>query len=149
MMKSLLDRFADKVALDDNGCLIWLGGHTNTRPNSDYGLMRVDGKNKVAHHVAWFLEYGRWPDYPAKEIDHLCRVTLCVNVDHLEEVTRSVNNQRRTKGWTQRDDPMLCKAGLHPWVPDNWIIKPSGKTCKRCYYDRNNEYHARRKERQS
>ena len=145
MAKSLLDRFAEKVALDDNGCLIWLGGHTGTRPTSDYGLMRVDGRNRVAHHVAWFLEHGRWPA-EGMEIDHTCHVTLCVHIDHLDEVTRRVNNQRRRKGWTARKDRTLCAAGLHPWVPDNLIQKGKYPTCKRCYYDRNNERYHRQKE---
>ena len=95
--------------------------------------------------MAWFLEHGRWPAEDM-EIDHLCHVTLCVNVEHLEEVTRRVNNRRRRRGWTARKDPELCAAGLHPWVPDNLIQKGGYFTCKRCYYDRNNEWHHRQKE---
>ena len=148
--KSLLDRFAEKIALDDNGCLIWLGAHTAARSNSDYGLITVEGQRRVAHHAAWFLEYGRWPK-PDMEIDHVlergCRSTLCVNVAHLEEVTRTENNRRRRRGWTARKDPELCAAGLHPWEPDNLLKKGDYFTCKRCYYDRNNErYHRRKKE---
>ena len=148
MKKSLLDRFAEKVALDDNGCLIWLGAHTGARANSDYGLMSVDRQRRVAHHVAWFLEFGRWPK-PGLEIDHVlergCRSTLCVNVEHLEEVTPQKNNRRRRRGWTPRKNPDLCSKGLHPWVPDNLIEKGGYLTCKRCYYDRNNEWHHRQK----
>jgi hypothetical protein len=140
---NLLDRFAAKIATDDNDCLIWLGGHTQTRPNSDYGLMRVEGRSRVAHHVAWFLEYGRWPA-PDMELDHLCRVTLCVNVHHLEEVTRQVNNQRRKMGWTNRPDPAYCMAGLHPWVPANHYYKSGSPTCKRCELDRAKERYRRK-----
>lgn len=141
---TLLDRFASKIALDDNGCLIWLGAHTGTRPTSDYGLISVEGKKTVAHRVAWFLEHGEWPASDM-EVDHLCHVTLCVNVNHLEVVTRTENNRRRRLGWTSRKDPDLCTNGLHPWVPDNLLKKGGYFTCKRCYYDRNNEWHRRQK----
>jgi len=142
--KPLIDRFAEKVALDDDGCLIWIGAHTATRPNSDYGLISVEGRQMVAHRVAVFLATGSWPDTDM-DVDHTCFKTLCVLIDHLEEVTRAENNRRRRLGWTSRKDLDLCMAGLHPWVPENLIAKGEYFTCRRCYYDRNNEWHRRRK----
>lgn len=143
MKRELVDRFADKVALNDDGCLIWLGAHTDVRPTSDYGLIYVEGRMQVAHRVAVFLHTGRWPA-PDMEVDHLCNVTLCVHVDHLEVVTRAENQRRRRLGWSNRPDPALCMAGIHPWVPENLIKKGRYFTCKRCYYDRNNEWYRRR-----
>lgn len=147
MSRSLIDRFAEKIALDDNGCLIWLGAQSRPGQDISYGIISYEGKPKVAHRAAWFLEYGEWPPTDM-DVDHLCYVTLCVNVHHLEVVSRTENNRRRRRGWTARKNPDLCSKELHPWVPDNLIEKGGYLTCKRCYYDRNNEWHRRQKGKQ-
>lgn len=141
---NLRERFDAKVTPGDGACLIWTGAQTRPGKTISYGLISYEGKPVVAHRAAWFLEYGEWP---AKDmdVDHLCHVTLCVNVEHLEEVTRTENNRRRRTGWTSRPDKELCTAGLHPWKEDNLIMKAGYPTCKRCYYDRNNEWHHRQK----
>jgi len=55
---------------------------------------RTDGSATMAraHRVAYQTLVGPLPE--ALEPDHLCRNRPCVNVSHLEAVTRSVNLQR-------------------------------------------------------
>ena len=77
MTMSLDQRFQDKVRIDPCGCRLWTAA-TNAK---GYGVMRIDGKNKLAHHVAWFLEHGVWP----KMLLHSCDTPACTEIDHLSE----------------------------------------------------------------
>lgn len=71
-------------------CLIWQGA-TNT---NGYGVIRHEGRNRVVHVLAYEETKGPIPD--GLELDHLCGVHACLNVDHLEPVTH-VENMRRGK----------------------------------------------------
>jgi hypothetical protein len=52
---------------------------------------------KYAHRVSYEVRYGYIGDGLC--LDHLCKVTSCVNPEHLEPVTHAENNRRgsRTK----------------------------------------------------
>lgn len=58
-------------------CHIWTG---SPRCRQGYGGIRYQGKQRLAHRVAWFLEYGVWPEPCAL---HRCDTPACVNVEHL------------------------------------------------------------------
>lgn len=71
-------------------CWLWTGGQ-NAHPSGNYGRA-WDRAKKVyvyAHRVAYEALAGPIPD--GLDLDHLCRVRLCVNPLHLEPVTRQVN----------------------------------------------------------
>lgn len=113
-------------------CITWTGGTTGL----GYGVARLHGHTRVAHRVAWWIAYGELPPSD-KDVDHLCFNKLCVNVDHLEVVTRAENNRRRRRGWTNRPDPAKCRARLHDWTPENLLIRSDGySTCRICFNDR-------------
>lgn len=57
-----------------------------------YGQTKKFRTSNIAHIVFYERKYGKVPD--GLELDHLCRIRLCVNPDHLEPVTRMVNVQR-------------------------------------------------------
>lgn len=75
--------------IDASGdCWIWTG----TIRDSGYGQVRANGRLQPAHRVVY-----EWLVSPIPEgltIDHLCRNRPCVNPDHLEPVTLSLNVQR-------------------------------------------------------
>ena len=79
-----LDRYTE----NEVGCWIWSGAVHK----SGYGNIRWKGKSTVAHRVIYELTKGEIP--LELVIDHLCNVKLCVNPDHLEAVTYSLNTQR-------------------------------------------------------
>lgn len=65
-------------------CLVWQRGFNQ----KGYGLINGRG----AHRVLWEKEHEAIPD--GYELDHLCRVRSCVNLDHLEVVTHAENVRR-------------------------------------------------------
>lgn len=57
-----------------------------------YGIWKIDGKQRLAHRV--YFERRSGPVPQGFELDHLCRVTSCVNPSHLEAVTHAENMRR-------------------------------------------------------
>lgn len=100
----LLDRLQRHVRVDFaythyNGqpCWIWTGAqYKNGYGHAYFGT--VDGKrvSMSAARAMWTAMRGPLP--PDLEPDHLCRVRLCVNPDHLDPVTHS-ENRRRSRGY--------------------------------------------------
>jgi hypothetical protein len=72
------------------GCWIWIG----SRDGKGYGRLRRTNERRYvgAHRVAYEQHRGPIPD--GLELDHLCRVTVCVNPQHLEAVTHRENLRR-------------------------------------------------------
>lgn len=81
--------FMDKIVTDPvEFCWLWTG-IINTH---GYGYIRFNGKMRRAHRVSYEHFVGPIPD--GLELDHLCRCRNCVNPDHLEPVTSSINSLR-------------------------------------------------------
>lgn len=77
----MAERFARYFIPEPNtGCWIWVGSD-----NGRYGQLKSNRKTWMAHRVAYELHVGPIPS--GMEIDHECRVALCVNPDHLRAVT--------------------------------------------------------------
>jgi hypothetical protein len=74
-----------------NECLIWDGGLTH-RGAHGYGAVWWDGHSRRAHRVIYEVLVGPIPK--AMTIDHLCAVKTCVNVNHMELVSRAENGRR-------------------------------------------------------
>lgn len=70
------------------GCLPWSGAQTT----KGYGTVRHDGKTHYVHILAWEEEHGPIPD--PLTVEHKCRVRCCMNVSHMELVTRAENSRR-------------------------------------------------------
>jgi hypothetical protein len=106
-------------------CWMWAGA-----PNRDggYGTHRTKTGRPVAHRYAYELLVGPIPD--GLDLDHLCRVRMCVNPEHLEPVTRLVNNRRGRRN--QNGFKTHCDRG-HEFTPENTYRKPNGgRSCREC-----------------
>lgn len=139
-------RFLSKVQKDNNACWIWLGakraGRVRKGKANYYGAFGFNGKT-IGAHVASYLIFKR-EIAKGLEIDHLCRKTLCVNPEHLEAVTHSVNCKRGTSGMVVkiRGQAMThCKRG-HEFKEGSYYLHNGMKGCKQC------QLHNQRKRRQ-
>ena len=125
-----VDRFAEKIALAENGCIEWIAG-TN---GPGYGTFAAgDGLFVLAHR--WSYEYHIAPIPTGLEIDHLCANRRCVNPEHMEVVTRHQNLMRSTGISARNATKTHCPAG-HPYAGDNLsIVRTTGAriciTCRR------------------
>ena len=113
-----------------SGCWLWAGA-----VGGGYGQLRVDRKSVLAHRLSFEHHTGSIP--LGHEIDHLCRVKLCVNPSHLDAVVGPVNQRRR---WGMGDNGLSCRLGH-----SDWYWNPSGqRTCRTCHntYKREQRRHA-------
>ncbi len=99
-------------------CDLWTGSKKQANEHSSpYGAMWVDGRNRYATSIAWWLEFDYWPDRPNKgeEMCHHCDVTLCVKLNHLWLGNASQNAldafaKGRRKGRSGESHPMTLLA---------------------------------------
>lgn len=97
-------RFWDKVyPCPVTGCWLW-GGATN-ESRGGYGLFKMPAKLEYVHRISYREAYGEIPDGMC--IDHQCRMTCCVNPEHLEAITLAENTRR---GSTRRAARMKAAA---------------------------------------
>lgn len=118
------DHFWSQVDAWD--CWLWMGKLDPT----DYGsFSRFPILGTKAHRISYFLLVGELP----KELvlDHLCRIRHCVNPDHLELVTRSVNSRRGAPAAINRSKTH-CPEG-HEYLGGNLVIDTRGsRNCRVC-----------------
>lgn len=100
------ERFWFHVVRDpDTDCWLWFGARSR-----GYGLVKYAGRSTSAHRLAYTSFVGPIPE--GLELDHLCRERCCVNPDHLEAVTSSVNALRSPLvGKGMRGDGVRCRNG--------------------------------------
>ena len=89
-------------------CINWTGA----LDRDGYGRTR----RGLAHRVAYERQRGPIPD--GLTIDHLCRNRSCVNVDHLEVVSRRENTMRGIAPTAINARKTYCKNG-HPFDERN------------------------------
>lgn len=77
-------RFLKRCQPKPNGCIEW----SNPTHKDGYGYFKFEGKNRIAHRMAWFLRYGEWPK---GRLLHSCDNPPCVNVEHLREGSQQDN----------------------------------------------------------
>lgn len=83
------DRFRAKMEpCPMSGCWLW----TDLVTTAGYGRL-WNGERVVAAH-RWAFERYAGPIPEGLQLDHLCRVRVCVNPDHLEVVTTAENTRR-------------------------------------------------------
>lgn len=142
MRRPALERFAEKIALTDTGCIVWTGGIST----SGYGTIWVNGRNVLVHRWAYQHVFDRSiPD--GLHLDHLCRVRSCVNPDHLEPVTCRENILRGEGSAAERAKRTHCPAG-HPYSGPNLYVPPGTRErhCRKCAVARTRAYRLRRKQ---
>lgn len=145
---------SDKFQPEPNtGCWLWTYA---LNPNG-YGQHAPKyGVNIPAHRAMYEAVKGRIP--AGLELDHLCRQRSCVNPDHLEPVTHTVNVRRAVapdrkiggRGFGGANlQKTHCPQG-HPYSGPNLRIvragrcsTATGRQCRECARIRDNLRHGR------
>lgn len=107
------------------GCILWTGAVQS----SGYGsVTNGRGGTMLVHRREWENVNGAIPE--GMTIDHLCRTKLCMNVEHMEVVTRGENSRRAVV-------KSHCLKG-HPLSGDNLSVSVNSvdgyerRVCKAC-----------------
>lgn len=98
-------RIIEKVSIVDDHW-IWTGATKGRKPESQYGV--VWNGSKLERAPRFFYSRFRGPIPDGMTVDHLCKVTRCVNPSHLELVTLRENVLR-----ARPSGPDTCPHG-HP-----------------------------------
>lgn len=130
-----IERFEAKFITEPNsGCWLWTS-YCGKSGKAEYGQFWINGETEWAHIVAFRLYRGVIPD--GLELDHLCRVTICVNPRHLEPVTGLVNLMRGNGVAAINARKTHCKRG-HALTEDNIYRKPGRPDHRNCITCRRN-----------
>ena len=129
MARLQVDRFADKIALTDSGCIEWIASLNGV----GYGQFYLGpGLGNCGAH-RWSYEHHVGPIADGLELDHLCRNRACVNPEHLEPVTHRVNALRGAGVGAIAASKTHCPWG-HPYSGPNLYIYPTSgyRGCRAC-----------------
>lgn len=146
----LPERRRAKIKPQPDGCWLWVASQ---RPDG-YGQIWIrfapgpHGRRLESAHRAVFEELVG-PIPAGLVIDHLCRVRLCVNPDHLEPVTQR-ENLIRGEGFAAKNAAKThCNSG-HLLAGENLVVVTDGdgnrrRKCRQCRKDRSREWREARK----
>ena len=126
-------RFFDKVNKTKT-CWLWTGAQTKGAGNFHYGWFQ----DERAHRFSYKTFVGEIPK--GYEIDHLCRITLCVNPKHLESVTHKENMLRGTSFSAVNSKKTKCPKG------HDYYFQKSQRDCRICGRERWRKYYYLNKE---
>jgi hypothetical protein len=117
-----------RILVNEDGCWIW-----QLAPNDNgYGKAKHRTVRYLAHRLVYTYIKGEIPE--GMQLDHLCRVRICVNPDHLEPVTGGENIRRRPEFAAGPGYGIFWEAGRNRWCAS---IKLEGGKAKRFRsYDR-------------
>jgi hypothetical protein len=86
-------------------CWLWLAG----KFPSGYGSYYINGHDRGAHRVAWYLVYGKWP---AQFCLHKCDNPSCVRPSHLFNGTPKDNMRDKIMKGRDTRGEKVCTAKL-------------------------------------
>jgi hypothetical protein len=109
-------------------CWVWTGFCAY-----GYGRIRVGGRSRPAHIIAWEEVNGPVPE--GFELDHLCRNHSCVRPDHLEAVTHQENVLRGESFAAKHSRVTACPSG-HRYDKANTYRRNGQRFCRACNRER-------------
>ena len=138
-IKTRVDKWEEGVHyLRDGQCLIWIRAVTS----AGYGSFNVKGLDVSAHKGAWISANGTNPQ-DNLTIDHKCRKTRCVNVEHLRTLARAENNRQSNRRIIDRQSRTHCPLG-HPLEGANLRPNHPTRQCASCTRARSARFAAQR-----
>ena len=128
--KPAWDRIAPRLARNESGCWVWTGASMS----NGYGVVQLANPRRVGlvHRVVYEHHRGLIP--AGLEIDHVCRVRLCANPDHLRAVTRRENTLAAGSLAVAKAhaDKTHCKNGHEFTAENTYLWKGKYRICRAC-----------------
>ena len=129
--KPAINRFMEKVSIQDNGCWEWVGAKI-PRGYGRFGWFdEVKQKHITGYAQRWSYEYYIDEIPKGLVIDHLCKNTSCVNPHHLEIVTQKENIHRSDGPSAIAAKQTHCVNG-HPFDEENTYHWNGERRCRAC-----------------
>lgn len=94
----------------EGNCIVWTGALVH----DGYGRIKVNGKTRRAHRIAWEIFHGPIPK--GMVLDHECENRRCIKLSHLRLVSAAENNARRSRGVNNKSG----YAGVHQRSGGKW-----------------------------
>ncbi len=104
-------------------CIEWTGCKTK----AGYGIMAVGDTTKLTHRIVYEEHIGSIPK--GKEIHHICGNRACMNVEHLQLVTRRQNVLMSSNFAAVNSKKTHCPQG-HEYNEKNTYT--DSKNCRHC-----------------
>jgi hypothetical protein len=125
------ENFLKKVRETDTGCYQWLGARS--KGGKGYAIFKPPNeKTQVVHVTLWIWLYGEYDG----DLDHTCRNMGCINLEHLDNVTRHENVVVRGTGITAKNARKThCSKG-HEYTSENTYVWRNKRFCRTCQRER-------------
>ena len=147
------ERFLIKIKIGDEPhprlgtpCHWW----TAMTTQAGHGQFSFRGKMIYAHRFAWeHISRRELPPFRhgGLELSHMCHNSGCVNVDHLELLTKSQHMMESDSGpqvHARRKRALTHCIRGHPLSGDNVLVRRNGtRNCRSCSADRSRRYKSR------
>lgn len=123
------ERFLSVLIKYKNGCWVWPG-----KPdNEGYGRLSYKNEQWRAHCFSYEIVFGQKAKY---NLHHTCENKMCVNPDHLEDITQSQHVQKTPKHLAITNARKThCKHG-HEFTIENTYMRKRrngfSRMCKEC-----------------
>lgn len=92
------------------------------------------GKSVYAHRLSFIVHGGVIPD--GMHMDHICRITLCINPEHLRVVTPIQNILENSMSPCALNKVKTHCVNGHEYSPENaYINKSMQRSCKICRHE--------------
>lgn len=127
-MPKTIEDHLKTIQHSSNGCWIWQG----SVDSRGYGQLMSNSIVWRAHRFFYTNLVREIP--PNYQIDHLCKIKLCVNPEHLEAVTQT-ENIKRSGAWNYNKTKTHCPQG-HEYTNENTLFRQNKRTCRICKKNR-------------
>ena len=105
-----LENILSKGERQDNGCLFY----THNKKKNGYSLVSYDDRMEPVHRVVYLLSGQTIP--PGHDIHHKCHNKPCIEIAHLEALSRSQHALLSEKDIAQRNQRLRALLSYDPTV---------------------------------
>tara|TARA_R110000868_G_scaffold66014_5_gene196990 strand:- start:3230 stop:3736 length:507 start_codon:yes stop_codon:yes gene_type:complete len=105
----------------ETGIIVWKkskSGVTSLKSNAGcihggYRRIKINGNRYMAHRIAWYLFYNKWPNY---EIDHINGNKLDNRICNLRDVLKNQNQQNKPVHRNGQEIGITKHKGNPKWI---------------------------------